>query len=77
MDVVGHGETPTWGDFDGDGWPDLFVPFYSHVAPFRSYFYLNLGNGQFRECADSAGVSLVGPSGCTEARGRRGGGLER
>jgi hypothetical protein len=60
MDVVGHGETPTWGDFDGDGWPDLFVPFYSHEAPFRSYFYLNLGNGQFRECADSAGVSLSG-----------------
>ena len=60
MDVVGHGETPTWGDFDGDGWPDLFVPFYSHVVPFRSYFYINLGNGQFRECADSAGVSLSG-----------------
>jgi len=60
MDVVGHGETPTWGDFNGDGWPDLFVPFYSHVAPFRSYFYLNLGNGQFHECADSAGVAMVG-----------------
>ena len=58
MDVVGFGETPSWGDFDADGWPDLFLPFYSHVAPFRSYFFKNLGNGQFLECADSAGLAL-------------------
>jgi len=38
----------------------LFLPFYAHEAPFRSYFYLNLGNGQFQECADSAGVALRG-----------------
>ncbi len=58
MDIVGKGETPSWGDFNADGWPDLFLPFYSHIAPWRSYFYLSLGNGQFLECADSAGVSL-------------------
>ncbi len=60
MDVMGFGETPVWGDFNADGWPDLFLPFYSHVAPFRSYFYLNLGGGQFREFADSAGIALQG-----------------
>ena len=60
MNIVGHGETPTWGDFNGDGWPDLFMPFYAHESPFRSYFYLNQGNGQFLECADSAGVALRG-----------------
>jgi hypothetical protein len=60
MDTFGNGETPTWGDFNADGWPDLFLPFYAHEAPFRSYFYLNLGNGQFQECADSAGVALRG-----------------
>ena len=58
MAIVGRGETPSWGDFNADGWPDLFLPFYGHVTPFRSYFYLNLGNGQFHECADSAGVSM-------------------
>jgi hypothetical protein len=58
FDVVGFGETPSWGDFNADGWPDLFVPYYSHVAPFRSCFYIGLGNGGFLECADSAGVSL-------------------
>lgn len=58
MDIMGFGETPAWGDFNADGWPDLFLPFYSHVAPFRSYFYLNLGGGQFKEFADSAGVAL-------------------
>jgi hypothetical protein len=60
MDIVGHGETPAWGDFNADGWPDLFLPFYAHVEPFRSYLYVNLGNGQFEERADSAGVSLRG-----------------
>ena len=60
MDIVGYGETPTWADFNGDGWPDLFMPFYAHVAPFRSFLYLNQGNGQFEEYADSAGVALRG-----------------
>ncbi len=60
VDVTGHGETPVWADFDGDGWPDLFLPFYSHVFPYRSFFYRNLHDGSFKECADSAGVSLPG-----------------
>lgn len=58
MAIVGFGETPSWGDFNADGWPDLFLPFYSHVAPFQSFLYVGLGNGQFLECADSAGVSM-------------------
>ncbi|MFI5372593.1 MAG: Calx-beta domain-containing protein, partial [Candidatus Eisenbacteria bacterium] len=73
VDVSGHGETPVWADFDGDGWPDLFLPFYAHVFPFRSFFYRNLHNGAFDECADSAGVALRGlpiwfrPEGATAA----------
>jgi len=58
MDVVGFGETAVWGDFDADGWPDLFAPFYSHVEPFRSFLWRNLGDGSFEERADSAGVDL-------------------
>ena len=60
MDIVGFGETPSWGDFNADGWPDVFMPFYSHVAPFQSFLYLNQGGGQFHEYSDSAGVSLRG-----------------
>ena len=37
MDIPGFGETPTWADFNADGWPDLFVPYYSHIAPFRAF----------------------------------------
>jgi hypothetical protein len=36
------------------------MPFYSHVAPWQSFLYVGLGNGQFLECADSAGVSMPG-----------------
>ena len=58
MDLAAHGETPVWADFDGDGWPDLFTPFYSHEFPFRSFFYLNLHNGHFDEDAEAAGIAL-------------------
>jgi hypothetical protein len=58
MNLLGNGETAVWGDFDGDGWPDLFVPFYAHVAPYRSFLYRNLQNGRFAEMALEAGVAL-------------------
>jgi hypothetical protein len=60
MNIMGYGETPTWADFNADGWPDLFMPFYTFVSPFQCYFFLNLGNGQFQEYSDSAGVALRG-----------------
>jgi hypothetical protein len=58
MDIAGHGETAVWGDFNGDGWPDLFAPFYSHIYPFQSFLYINKGNGTFSEEAEARGVSL-------------------
>jgi hypothetical protein len=60
MDLVGNGETPVWGDFDGDGWPDLFAPYYAHVPPHRSFFYRNRGDGTFEERAAEAGIDLSG-----------------
>ena len=59
MDVLGNGETPVWGDFDGDGDPDLFAPYYAHVTPFHSFLYRNDG-GTFQDVADSAGVAMRG-----------------
>jgi len=60
MNIVGHGETPAWADFNADGWPDLFLPFYAHVEPFHSFLYLNQQNGQFLDYSDSSGVALRG-----------------
>ena len=60
MDVNGNGETPVWGDFDGDGWPDLFTPYYAYVPPYRSFLYRNRGDGTFDEIAEQAGVDLRG-----------------
>ena len=56
MDVSGNGETPVWGDFDADGWPDLFTPYYGHVPPYRSFLYHNLGNGTFADVTAAAGI---------------------
>ncbi len=60
MDIVGHAETAVWGDFDGDGWPDLFVPFYAHVPPYHSFLWHNNHDGTFTQVQDSAGVALAG-----------------
>ncbi|HET6932682.1 MAG TPA: FG-GAP-like repeat-containing protein, partial [Candidatus Acidoferrum sp.] len=45
-----------WADFDGDGWPDLYV-----VNDFgRKNLYRNNGNGTFTDVAGEAGVEDVG-----------------
>jgi hypothetical protein len=60
MAVSGHGETAVWGDFDGDGWPDLFAPFYTDQVPYQSFLYMNNGDGTFSDRADQAGISQPG-----------------
>lgn len=45
-----------WNDFNGDGWPDLYV-----VNDFgRKNLYRNNGNGTFTDVAEQAGVEDVG-----------------
>ena len=52
----GWGQGACAGDYDNDGWEDLYVTYYG-----RNRLYHNLGNGTFKEVAREAGVS--GPSG--------------
>lgn len=60
MAVAGYGETAVWGDFDGDGWPDLFTPYYTDLPPFQCHMYRNNGDGSFTERAAEAGISGPG-----------------
>ena len=59
MNVEGFGETAAWGDYDGDGWLDLFAPFYSYVEPFQSFLYRNNRDGTFTDVSHEAGVALA------------------
>jgi hypothetical protein len=43
-----------WFDYDGDGWPDLYVA--NDSGP--NYLYRNLKDGTFKEVAFSAGVAV-------------------
>jgi hypothetical protein len=49
---VRYAKGVAWGDYDGDGYPDLFV---SNIGPNR--LYRNLGDGTFRDLAPVLGVT--------------------
>ena len=51
----GYGMGVAVGDYDGDGWPDLFVTQYG-----RSILYHNNRNGTFTDVTDKAGVAAPG-----------------
>ena len=71
VDDAGPGTGCTWGDYDNDGWIDLYVANRSipsakdsHAIPNRLYH--NLGNGTFEDVAAALGVDVdVWPSGLT------------
>ncbi len=53
-----HGMGVAWGDYDGDGWPDLYVT-NDYGA---TYLYHNRQNGTFEEVGGPSGTGL-GPDG--------------
>jgi enediyne biosynthesis protein E4 len=52
---TGYGQGVAVGDYDGDGFPDLFVTGYG-----RSVLYHNNGDGTFTDVTEKAGVSAPG-----------------
>ena len=52
-DPTGRSLSAVWYDFDGDGWPDLYVA----NDLWGSKLYLNLHNGPFRDITKEAGIS--------------------
>src|SRR6266849_1249516 len=51
----GYGQGVAVGDYDGDGFPDLYVTQYG-----RSILYHNNGDGTFRDVTEKAGVGVQG-----------------
>ncbi len=49
---TGYGLGCVWGDYDNDGFPDLFVTQYG-----RNVLYRNKGDGTFTDVTDKAGVA--------------------
>ena len=52
IDPTGRSLSAAWADFDGDGWPDLYVA--NDIS--ENKLYLNLHNGRFKEVAHQAWV---------------------
>ncbi len=54
-------QTAAWGDYDNDGWLDLFIGNESTRKSFHPCeLYRNNGDGTFSECAAAAGVAYQG-----------------
>jgi enediyne biosynthesis protein E4 len=53
----GYGTSALAGDYDGDGWPDLYV-----TALGRNTLYRNRGDGSFEDVTEAAGVPSPGYS---------------
>src|SRR5947207_10311651 len=51
----GYGQGVAVGDYDADGWPDLYVTQYG-----RSILYHNNGDGTFTDVTEKAGVAAPG-----------------
>jgi hypothetical protein len=51
----GYGMGAAVGDYDGDGYPDLFLSQYG-----RSILYHNNGNGTFTDVTEKAGIAVIG-----------------
>ncbi len=51
---TGYGLGCVWGDYDNDGFPDLYVSQYG-----RNVLYHNNGNGTFTDVTDKAGVAGI------------------
>ena len=52
----GDGEAVVWGDFDNDGWLDLYLVNRSDFTSQRNRLFRNLGNGRFVDATSVAGV---------------------
>ena len=57
---IGNNSGVTWGDFDNDGYLDLYAGDASDILGNRyNTLYRNLGNGTFEDVTTTAGVSAV------------------
>jgi len=64
VDDAGYGMGSTWGDYDGDGWPDIYLSNRSIVPPdlsppIHNRLYRNRQDGTFEEVAATLGVDVA------------------
>jgi hypothetical protein len=53
-------QTAAWGDFDNDGWVDLFIGNEIRDLEHRSELFRNNGDGTFTEVSEDVGVIAIG-----------------
>ncbi|MBC2669294.1 FG-GAP repeat domain-containing protein [Novosphingobium piscinae] len=56
----GNARSLAWGDYDGDGFPDLYVGTSDRPIPTRNLLFHNNAGAHFTEVAEKVGVAVVG-----------------
>ena len=64
VNTPGSGQNASWGDYDRDGFVDLYVANFGRIEPQTNFLYHNLGDGTM-EAVTTEANSIRGPShGC-------------
>ncbi len=59
---TGHSTGTTWGDYDGDGWLDLYVANYDVLLVETNHLYRNNGDGTFEDVTATLGLFDSSPT---------------
>ena len=62
MEPLGHGHGVAWGDYDNDGFLDMYVPREGALAGTGGTLYHNNGDGTFSDVTSAAGLSTTANS---------------
>ena len=64
VNTPGQGASAAWGDYDNDGFVDLYVSNFGRPEPERNFLYHNQGDGTMEAVHTAANAMAAASGGC-------------